>query len=42
VLSKTGNAAQAKDVLQKLLKRNVEPRTKSDAQLLLTKLSGVH
>ncbi len=40
VLSKTGKADQARDVLQKLLKLNTEPETKSQAQLLLVKLGG--
>jgi putative PEP-CTERM system TPR-repeat lipoprotein len=40
VLSKTGKAGQARDVLQKLLKLNVQPDTKNQAQLLLVKLGG--
>jgi len=40
VLSKTGRSDQARDVLQKLLKLNVHPQTKSQAQLLLVKLGG--
>jgi predicted Zn-dependent protease len=40
VLSKTGKADQAKGVLQKLLKLNIQPDTKSQAQLLLVKLAG--
>jgi Flp pilus assembly protein TadD len=40
VLSKTGKADQARDVLQKLLKLVIQPDTKSQAQLLLAKLGG--
>ncbi|HWE06619.1 MAG TPA: XrtA/PEP-CTERM system TPR-repeat protein PrsT [Rhizomicrobium sp.] len=40
VLSKTGKTAEARGVLQKLLKLDVQPDTKSQAQLLLVKLGG--
>ncbi len=40
VLSKTGKADQARGVLQKLLKLNIQPATRNQAQLLLVKLGG--
>jgi putative PEP-CTERM system TPR-repeat lipoprotein len=39
-LSKTGRADEARDILQKLLKKNPRPDTKSAAETLLTKLGG--
>jgi putative PEP-CTERM system TPR-repeat lipoprotein len=42
VLSKTGKADQARDVLQKMMKLNMPPDTKNQAQLLLAKLGGTH
>jgi putative PEP-CTERM system TPR-repeat lipoprotein len=40
VLSKTGKSDQARDLLEKLLKLNTQPQTKSQAQLLLAKLGS--
>jgi putative PEP-CTERM system TPR-repeat lipoprotein len=41
VLSKTGKAAEARGVLQKLLKLDIQPDTKSAGQALLAKLGAV-
>ncbi|MGH6877134.1 MAG: XrtA/PEP-CTERM system TPR-repeat protein PrsT, partial [Rhizomicrobium sp.] len=41
-LSKSGKSEQARDVLQKLLKLDIQPDTKNQVQLLLVKLGATH